>query len=215
MTSSLGRRRARVKAVACVLAPFILMVAACDGGIDTRNVASSTSTASGIRQTDAAGQSLPFENQFEKRWNSSNDGTAYEPCTAVDQAVADRVGLDQSSTADAAAVSGQTLRGCKWHYAGEGMEGWYADQIVADSESLAAYKKLNRSFTWREDIVVSDRNVGVGAVNQTSCFTYVQAEGSGVVTGAAYHSLPAPTLDEVCRRAIDLTRATIDKVPNG
>ncbi len=199
-----------------LLAVGTIVVASLGCGVDSdSNVEAPSSTSVVIRQTDDAGKPLPFENTFPKRWNSSNDGTPYEPCTAVDQDVADEVGLDLSTTADAASVSGQTLRGCSWDYAGEIIGGWNANQIVADFQSLESYKRNNPNFTWRENIVVNDRIVGIASLNQTSCFTYVQSNDSGVSTGAAYHTLPAPTLDEVCERAIELTRATIDKIPNG
>ncbi|MCX2966317.1 DUF3558 family protein [Gordonia aquimaris] len=192
-----------------------MTIFACSTGPEAEVGTSSTTSPASVRQTDAAGRTLPFENPFEKRWNSSNDGTPYEPCTAVDQRVADEVGLDLSTTADAAAVSGQTLRGCRWDYAGEEVGGWGADQVVADFESLESYKNDNKLFNWRPDITLNGRTVGVTSMNDTNCFTYVQSYQSGVTTAASYRTLPAPTLDEVCERAIELTKATIDKIPNG
>ncbi|WP_350339613.1 DUF3558 family protein [Gordonia sp. (in: high G+C Gram-positive bacteria)] len=215
LTSRPLETTARRTLLVCVLASIPILNASCGTGPDLTVPTSSTQTSAGIRQTDAAGTTLPFETSFEKRWNSSNDGTTYEPCTAVDQEVADTVGLDLSTTADAALVSGQTLRGCTWNYAGEGIGGWTADQVVGDFESLESYKEDNKFFDWHPDITLNNRKVGIAAMNDTSCFTYVQSNDSGVATGAAYHRVPAPTLDEVCERAIELTKATIDKIPNG
>lgn len=199
----------------CILASISSTALACSAGSDEETTTSSVPSSAGIRQTDASGKPLPFETTLAKRWNSSNDGTPYEPCTAVDQTVAGEVGIDLSSTIDAAVVSGQTLRGCSWKYAGEEIGGWGADQVVADFESLESYKKDNKLFNWRPDITLNGRTVGVTSMNDTNCFTYVQSYQSGVTTAASYRTLPAPTLDEVCERAIELTKATIDKIPNG
>ena len=174
---------------------------------------SSASTALSIRQTDDNGVALPFETDFPERWNSSNDGTPYEPCTAISQVDAESAGLDPTSVADAAAVSGQTLRGCRWIFVGSGATGWSADQVVADFESLDEYKKDNSDFDWFDDVSVDGRTVGVASATGRNCFTYVQSKSSGVTTGVMFIGTDRPPLTEICQRAIDLTKATIDKIP--
>ncbi|MEE4022712.1 DUF3558 family protein [Gordonia sp. PKS22-38] len=175
------------------------------GGTLSQNIA--------IRQTDDLGEPLPFETWHRKRWNSSNDGTSYEPCTAVTPSIASSLGLDPDSIADAATVDGQTLRGCEWHYAAEGMDNWSISQVVADYESLQYYKNRNESFDWMDDQHLNGRSIGVGSLNNGHCFSYVQSQDSGVMTAVNFSALPIPPLREICDRAIDLTRATIDQIP--
>ncbi|MEE3850688.1 DUF3558 family protein [Gordonia sp. LSe1-13] len=166
-----------------------------------------------IRQTDDLGKPLPFDTKHPKRWNSSNDGTAYEPCTTVDDRTARRVGLDHATAEDAATVSGQTLRGCVWHFVDPERMFWSADQVVADFSSLDEYKQANHLFTWREDTYISGRRVGVASMDSGNCFTYVQSRESGVMTSVVISTSAAPPLFEICDHAIQITRATIDKIP--
>jgi hypothetical protein len=93
------------------------------------------------------------------------------------------------------------------------MGSWSAHQIVADFSSLAAYKSDNSDIDWFNDEAIHGRGAGVASQNSGDCFTYVQAEQSGVITGVTFASLPSPPLTEICQRAIDLTEATIDKIP--
>ncbi|WP_372512450.1 DUF3558 family protein [Gordonia aquimaris] len=176
-------------------------------------VDSTNPTGSYVRQTDSDGLPLPFVNRMPKRWNSSNDGSPYEPCTAMDQGTAAELGLDLNSVKDAAKVDGQTLRGCEWRYIDAEEWSWSAYQMVADYDGLADYKSLNPTFNWLENQEVDTRSVGVASLNSGQCFTYVQSLDSGVVTGVGYAGLPKPPLTEICQRAIDLTEATIDKIP--
>ncbi|UVF77636.1 DUF3558 domain-containing protein [Gordonia mangrovi] len=170
-------------------------------------------TESYVRQTDSHGLPLPFVNKMAKRWNSSNDGSPYEPCTAMDESTAAELGLDPGSVKDAAKVDGQTLRGCEWRYIDPEEWSWSAYQMVADYDSLADYKNLNPTFNWLESQNLESRSVGVASLNSGQCFTYVQSLDSGVVSGVGYAGLPNPPLAEICQRAIDLTEATIDKIP--
>ncbi|UVF77638.1 DUF3558 family protein [Gordonia mangrovi] len=166
-----------------------------------------------IRQTDDNGKPLPFTNKFGKRWNSSNDGTTYESCTSVTESTAISQGLDPASVKDAATVNGQTLRGCAWKFADPEMRNWSAHQMVADFSGLEQYRRDNSFFEWFPDSQISGRTVGIASLNAGDCFTYVQSMGSGVITGITVGSLPKPPLTEICQRAIDLTKATIDKIP--
>lgn len=124
-----------------------------------------------------------------------------------------KVGIDITSTKDAATVSGQTLRGCRWDYEGTELTGWTASQVVANFAGLQAYKEDNSTFSWRPDIELNGRQIGVASMNSFNCFTYMQSRDSGVVTEVMYIGEPKPPLDEICQRAIDLTKATIDKIP--
>ncbi|MGK2379011.1 DUF3558 domain-containing protein [Gordonia tangerina] len=197
----------------CSIPAVALALSACTASGPATEQPSMTLHSSAIRQTDEAGNALPFENTYPKRWNASNDGTPYEPCTAVDREVAAEIGLDFSTSKDAASVSGQTLRGCRWQYIDEDVSGWRANQVIGDFESLESYKAMNEVFTWLPEIQIDGRRVGVAHQNDFSCFTYVQSGGSGVVTEALYTGNPNPPLTEICQRAIDLTKATIDKIP--
>ncbi|WP_431309371.1 DUF3558 family protein [Gordonia sesuvii] len=126
--------------------PLVLAVSACGSNDVTRSESSASMSGTPtdkIRQTDDSGSPLPFANQFPARWNESNDGTSYEPCTAMDSDTADEIGIDFSSVKDAATVSGQTLRGCEWDYADSDTSGWFASQAVADFSSLESYRRNN------------------------------------------------------------------------
>nr|WP_269462520.1 DUF3558 family protein [Gordonia insulae] len=173
----------------------------------------SPSNTQEVRQTDAQGTPLPFHNTFSKRWNSANDGTSYEPCTVgADRLVS--LGIDPDSARDAATVDGQTLRGCDWDYFPPKSEFLSIYQIVGNSESLDWYKVQNRiGSNWLPDEVINGRRVGVASDKSGGCLTYVQSGTAGVVTGSGYGLLPSLPEKEICGYALDLTRATIDKIP--
>ncbi|WP_431309117.1 DUF3558 family protein [Gordonia prachuapensis] len=196
----------------CILIS-LLFVSGCGATATTPNGTSSNPQESPVRQTDDNGVSLPFANSMPERWNRSNDGTPYEPCTAVTPEIAESQGLDPKSVADAATVNGQTLRGCDWQYLDPSMLDWSAHQIVGDFSSLQSYRSRNEFFNWLPDRELSGRQVGVASLNSGDCFTYVQSRESGVVTGVSFASLPRPQLSEICDRAMALTRATIDSIP--
>ncbi|NDZ93275.1 DUF3558 domain-containing protein [Streptomyces sp. SID6673] len=174
---------------------------------------SSKSNTDEPRQLDDVGKELPFHNQFPQRWNSSNDGTSYEPCTAVNTVELNSLGIDPMSVADAATVDGQTLRGCEWSRRPPAEKEWSVAQLVANSRSLQAYKEKYRTNTWRPDVSMSGRNVGIMLDSGDSCWTYVQSGRAGVLTQASYFSLPRKPYSELCDVAIEFTRATIDKIP--
>lgn len=177
----------------------------------------SASTSGAVRQTDDAGRRLPFETTHAHRWNSRNDGTPYEPCTAIgldDLAV---LGLDEKSVRDAAGTDGQTLRGCAWtsETAG-GRPEWSMSQFVGDSESLASDKsrKSTSIDIWLSDVVLDGRAVGVHrTTNGLNCDTYVQSGGAAVNTLVMHHGSPHPAPEEICAKAIEFTRVTIGKMP--
>ena len=101
----------------------------------------------------------------------------------------------------------------RWEFSDADLDNWTASQLVADYASLEAYRERNASFNWLPDTEIDGRVVGVGSLSSGDCFTYVQSQDSGVITGIGFSSLPNPPLTEICQRAIDLTEATIDKIP--
>lgn len=166
-----------------------------------------------VRQVDDEGRQLPFETEFSERWNQSNDGTPYEPCTApsTEQLLALR--LDPDSAADAATVNGQTLRGCHWGYRPPIDSGWSLAQSVGDYESIADYSRTRSPGEARPIIGIDERDVGVFVSESGGCWTYVQSRRSGVITLSVYVGLPEPPTSLTCQRAIDFTRAAINKIP--
>ncbi|WP_420714096.1 DUF3558 family protein [Gordonia sp. SL306] len=172
-----------------------------------------SNTSSGPRQTDDNGVSLPFENRFLLRWNGSNDGTSYEPCT-TDPNDLSRIGIDPRSVKDAATVDGQSLRGCTWNYLPPQSEYLAISQTVVDSSDLSWYKQQNQvGSTWLPDRVIGGRDIGVASDTSGSCTTYVQSGGSGVITLADYALSPSKPVAEICGYAIDMVTATINKIP--
>lgn len=178
----------------------------------------SVTRVEGPRQTDDLGHRLPFVTHSRNRWNSANDGTAYEPCTAISDVGLSRLGVDPSTVRDAAGTDGQTLRGCAWRYsriAGDPW-GWSASQFVGNAESLASNKERYSSTAdvWLPDEVLGGRQVGVHLTrNMSDCDTYVQSGRAGVYTQVVYIGKAPPPPSEICDRALAFTAATISKMP--
>ena len=171
----------------------------------------------GIRQVDDRGRSLPFETRHSNRWNGRNDGTTYEPCTALlDQGLL-ALGIDPSSVRDAAGTDGQTLRGCRWEYRDLNSDGaWSVSQIVANAEGIEAVKRIRSSESeiWRDDVVVGGRTIGVlTRPTVGNCGTYVQSGRAVVNTIVFNHGDPPVSMDALCERALEFTRATLDQMP--
>lgn len=175
-------------------------------------IRSMPSTPPGIRQTDDNGVKLPFTTTFPRRWNSGNDGTAYEPCNGASPEALKDSGLDVSSAEDAAAADFQTARGCVWKY----KEHEYAtlSQTVGNADGLNAYKEqYSVSVRWQGETSLGGRRVAIGgAPGGKTCETFV-ASGSAIVITSAYFPASAPPIDEICDKAIAFTRATIDQMP--
>ncbi|WP_432211714.1 DUF3558 family protein [Gordonia aichiensis] len=174
-------------------------------------------TRSGVRQVDDAGKKLPFETDHQRRWNRANDGTPYEPCTALTDGELYDNGVDARSTRDAAGTDGQTLRGCRWKFMVRNNDrGWSVSQFVANSPSLAADKQRYSlaDDIWLQDAVLDGRTVGIHRTATLSdCDTYVQSGAAGVHTLVMYIGPTPPPPSEICDRAIAFTRATISKMP--
>ncbi|MGW5522364.1 DUF3558 family protein [Gordonia sp. NPDC003950] len=165
------------------------------------------------RQTDDAGRPLPFETEFTERWSNLNDGSAYEPCTALDSEEVASLGLDPDSVSDAALANYQTARGCGWQFTEANTS--TLSQGVGNDLPLRRYKeKYAVNINWLYDTTISGRTVTVGQQKGLhSCMTAVQS-GSAIVTTIVIISVNPPPTPEICAKAIAFTRATIDKMPS-
>ncbi|WP_369692263.1 DUF3558 family protein, partial [Gordonia hydrophobica] len=133
------------------------VIAGCSShAIPTEDQALESSTTVSIRQVDDQGLKLPFETTFSARWNDANDGTKYEPCTAVGARQLAALGVDPASVEDAAGSNGQTLRGCDWDYlrVDGGSVRWSVSQFVGNSPSLEHDKRVKSAVTdvWLPDV---------------------------------------------------------------
>lgn len=172
----------------------------------------STAVASGTLE-DPPVSIAGIQQSFKRRTNPGNNGTAYEPCSALSVQSASSLNIDVSSIKDTAVVDGQTARGCFWRYLAPESHNWFLTQSVGNSPSLSSYKSKQHSNTWRDDMIISGRTAGVFETSANTCGTYIQVEHAGVVTVAQFTSAQSPPIDEICNRAIAFTRATIDKMP--
>ncbi|WP_353507229.1 DUF3558 family protein [Gordonia sp. ABSL1-1] len=169
-----------------------------------------------VRQTDEAGRQLPFQTAFPNRWSANNDGSPYEPCTALSEDMLLRAGMVPASAMDAAVADGQTARGCVWRV-GSGHKGTIS-QIVGNltdpQDGLTGYKRLNSSgIEWFADTRVDGRTVAVGSSSSAHCLAVVQSQRAIVATIARMVALDRPPVPQICERAIAFTRATIDQIP--
>lgn len=136
--------------------------------------------SSEIRQTDWAGNRLPFTTDFKDRWNRANSASEYEPCTSISGATLVSLGLDPESVEDTAVVDGQTARGCAWYSLPPLGTALYISQAVGNSPSISAYKKKYEGLTrWRQDLLIDGRTVGVEEDGLGGCMTYVQSGAAG------------------------------------
>lgn len=212
------RRRALASEIRSVLplVPLVLaLLAGCATHEDGQPVVPSA-LSSKVRQVDDSGRTLPFQTSHSRRWNGANDGTVYEPCTAVGLEELARLSIDPTTATDAAGTDGQTLRGCRWRYITGKHSGWSIAQFVGNSASLAADKAKFRSGDdiWLADLSINGRVVGLHRSAQLAdCDTYVQSGRAGVHTVAMYVGPTPPPPSEICDRALAFTRATISKMP--
>ncbi|WP_083835903.1 DUF3558 family protein [Gordonia otitidis] len=213
--------RSHVRFRNCLILTLLLATAATCGcqtsgspkaELTAENLLVSTEVSSSIRQTDAGGRTLPFTTKFPRRWNSGNDGTPYEPCTAATTGILRDTGLEPNSVEDAAAADFQTARGCRWRFVDTRLAS--LSQTVGNSADLDAYKRRHSSsVSWHDDLAVSGRIVAVSTEpDQRVCDTYVQT-GSAIVVTTTHFSYKPPPISEICDKAIAFTRATIDQMP--
>ena len=203
------------KLVLVVAVIVVLGCAGCGGVADTGSENPSENSRV-PRQVDDEGRRLPFETSFHDRWNRRNDGTTYEPCTALDSPALRRIEIDPSSAADAAGTDGQTARGCRWKFEeSAGQKGWTIRQFVGNSRSLNDFRVRSQSTSdrWLPSEFVAGREVGMHTFTHgRQCDTYVQSSEAGVVT-MVHASPPIPKPSEICSRTLEFTRATIGKMP--
>lgn len=171
----------------------------------------------GIRQVDAEGNRLPFNTTHANRWSRANDGTPYEPCTALTGAELSSLGIDPRSAKDAAGTNGQTARGCDWDYYGSASAGhWKLSQIVGNSPSLDNDKRVRSGGRnhWLDEHTVGGRIVGLHYISPNiSCDSYVQSQTAAVTTLVMYIGIEEQPVSALCDRAIAFTKATIDRMP--
>ena len=207
---------------------LVVALAACGTGAEVTESGHRTTTSADapdekteggnvdIRQTDDRGRSLPFETRHPNRWNPGNDGTAYEPCTALTDTGLEDLGIEPRTVRDAAGTNGQTLRGCVWEYrdtsAGHRLT---VSQIVGNWDSLELEKRMKSTpnDVWRDDVTVDGRTVGLLTDPVLGdCTTYVQSGRAAVNTSVFDHG-DALDMDATCDRALEFTRATIGQMP--
>jgi hypothetical protein len=200
-------------------AACLLLVGVVVSGCSVITIPDESSRTTGlvpIRQTDAQGRRLPFDTVLPHRWSSANDGTDYEPCTALTADELSALGIDPGTVRDAAGTDGQTLRGCDWRYQSSGRQLWGLAQIVGNSPSLAAdkSKKSVPTDVWLDDRLIDGRRVGVHHFSSNGdCDTYVQSGRAAINTIVTYNGLPLPPIEDICAKAIEFTEATIGKMP--
>lgn len=203
--------RRKCAALLCIAIALAGCATESDGSITT------SSSASGIRQVDANGTHLPFDTRHDRRWSAGNDGTRYEPCTALDEGELAALSVDPESAADAAGTNGQTLRGCKWRYTSTDFgDRWNLSQFVGNSPGLdfAKNRRSGGINEWLPDVSIAGRQVGVHIYTTgTQCDTYVQSGGASVITMVTHYGQNQPPISEICDRALAFTRATIGKMP--
>lgn len=194
----------------------LLFVAACQVDDPTTEAVpggGSTVLESGSRSpTKNPSVALPFENPFPDRWNSSNDGTSYEPCVAFSDAELLQFGINPAQIEDAALVNGQGSRGCNWLM----RDTFGFGQVVTNSPSLADYRRATPELKWMPDLSINGRPVGMFGLNgdSSTCSSYVQSESAGVVTNVSISSAPeARAQFDACTVVEDFTRAYIEKIP--
>jgi hypothetical protein len=169
-----------------------------------------TSTPAPIRQTDDRGKPLPFTTRFPDRWSANNNGTSYEPCTALNDAELTSLGLNPTTVRDVALANHQTARGCIWKYFGKSMGG--ISQSTGNRPTFE-YELTDREWYIRSyTTTIGGRLAIVNYWKQFSCFTIVKVENARVTTTANRVLTPTPEA-ELCNLAIEFTKLTIPKMP--
>ncbi|QHN25807.1 DUF3558 domain-containing protein [Gordonia pseudamarae] len=200
--------------VACLAVVCALSACATPGEpIPTSEPATSepvTSTPAPIRQTDDRGKPLPFTTRFPDRWSANNNGTSYEPCTALNDAELTSLGLNPTTVRDVALANHQTARGCIWKYFGKSMGG--ISQSTGNRPTFE-YELTDREWYIRSyTTTIGGRLAIVNYWKQFSCFTIVKVENARVTTTANRVLTPTPEA-ELCNLAIEFTKLTIPKMP--
>ncbi|NDK89739.1 DUF3558 domain-containing protein [Gordonia desulfuricans] len=165
-----------------------------------------------IRQTDTQGNFLPFQTTFPNRWNTNNDGTEYEPCTAVAETTVSSFGALPSTVRDVAVANFQTARGCRWYFGPSRTPS--ISQSVGNAPPITEYKeRLATTFYWFPDQQFRGRTVAIGSLGPDVCTTFVRSGNANITSSYSDLNRPTPPLPTLCAKALEFTRATIDKMP--
>lgn len=167
-----------------------------------------------IRQVDDLGRRLPFTTTFPNRWSRNNDGTTYEPCTALSAEALQSLHLNPGTASDAAIADGQTVRGCRWLYRDNSSHrlGQHVGNMNGGVTGISDYKLQYNDFTWFPDLTIGGRRVGLFSLGRDACDTLVESGTAFVFTNVAL-GRSDDDVTENCDRAIAFTRATIDLMP--
>lgn len=169
-----------------------------------------------IRQTDSSGKRLPFETEFPNRWSINNDGTPYEPCTAVTPNVLRTFKLDPQSVGDVAASDFQTARGCQWTFLDENRStlAQQVGNLVNPAAGLTGYKELSTSgAVWYPDYEIDGRRVIMSSLFPGECGVVVQSGSAIVATSVLRFGVNRPPQGAICETASEFLQATIAKIP--
>ena len=139
----------------------------------------------------------------------NNDGTAYEPCTALSDTELLASGLDPKSVSDAAMANHQTARGCSWRHSGIRLSS--IGQITGNKPTFEERMKLRSNFKTWWDLTIGGRLVMVDPDSAASCTVTVKS-GRSPVSTIVTRTWNAPPTKELCAIAIDFTRRTIPKM---
>ena len=201
------------RSLSTTLALLALTPLACavDGSPTATTDSVTTSTPQSIRQTDARGVRLPFTTTFPDRWSSGNDGTTYEPCTALTSTELRAAGLDPSTAEDAAVVNHQTVRGCIWYFTG-GSESGTLSHATGNMPTFEQNMEDRDQYQVSYDITLNGRHVLVDSIDAAACMTTVKSGRSPVLVRVSKLFKPIGR-EAVCKRAIDFTRLVIDRMP--
>lgn len=172
-----------------------------------------TSTAIEASKSDNSTEpQLPFDNPFPNRWNNSNDGTSFEPCTAYSDSELSRFGVDPGAIKDAALVDRQGIRGCYWFTSNK----YSLSVVVTNAESLEKYQSGMREIDWKPDLLIGGRTVGLADLNddENTCSTYIQS-GKSIVSAEVIINggEEGRAKYDPCKIVIDFTAAYIEKIP--
>lgn len=217
MLRTLRRDRLKLQVIVAVIVVVLTLAACSVTGSPSPSPKSPPSTVSADpRQVDDAGRALPFVTPFRNRWNSNNDGTPYEPCTAVSRDVLLEAGLLPETVEDVAKSDFQTARGCRWTFQDDGKSSLSqsAANLAQPESGISGYKAKNaRVMRWYPDEEIEGRRVVVGSLTPMGCAASVQSGDALVGTTIVRIGAHKPPIEQICERAIEFLKATINRIP--
>ena len=179
----------------------------------TEDSTGATATSTTVRQTDDAGNRLPFDTAFPNRWSINNNGTPYEPCTAIPEETVLSFKLDPKSVRDVAVADHQTVRGCRWVFSDNPANS--LGQAVGNGEpSLAQYRHRQREvYEFLPSIEIAGREVlRYRTPNTSECSASIKSRDAQVFTTVLMFR-DTPPVDQLCEIPVNFLRATIDRIP--